>query len=109
MKPYISIYPCFPASYRNDILFYWGGVVNHDLYFQSINPRNREIPNTTLLKMLEETFGSYEKFKAKFIEYAMSLKGSGYTFLVKKPDGSLTILNTMNQDSSPFLMDSFHY
>lgn len=49
--------------------------------------------------MLEETFGSYEKFKAKFIEYAMSLKGSGYTFLVKKPDGSLTILNTMNQDS----------
>lgn len=89
----------FPASYRNDILFYWGGVVNHDLYFQSINPRNREIPNTTLLKMLEETFGSYEKFKAKFIEYAMSLKGSGYTFLVKKPDGSLTILNTMDQDS----------
>lgn len=89
----------FPLDEQNDILFYWGGVVNHNLYFQSINPKNREEASGDLLKMLVRTFGSYENFKTEFIKYAMALKGSGYTFLVKKEDGSISIINTVNQDS----------
>ena len=89
----------FPLDDQNDILFYWGGVVNHNLYFQSIKPKNREEASGDLLKMLVRTFGSYENFKTEFIKYAMALKGSGYTFLVKKEDGSISIINTVNQDS----------
>ena len=42
--------------------------------------------------------GSYEKFKEEFINKALELKGSGYTFLVLE-DNKLKIINTSNQDT----------
>lgn len=86
----------------NDILFNLGGVVNHNLYWQSINPQNKEKLNGLLLEKINNKYGSFDKFKEKFIELALSLKGAGYTFLVKKKDNTIDIINTSNQDS-PYL------
>ncbi len=87
----------FPIELRGDILFNAGGVINHELYFYSMNPVSNR-PIGKLGSKINEKFGSYDNFKTKFIEEANKVVGSGYTFLVM--DGSdLKIINTSNQES----------
>lgn len=88
----------FPTSDRTDILFNLGGVLNHNLYWKSMNPRKDYKPTGQLKEHIEKTFGSYKKFLDLFKEMALKLKGSGYTFLVLNRDGGLEIINVMNQD-----------
>ena len=52
-----------------------------------------------LSEAILESFGSLEEFKKKFNESAASLFGSGWTWLVKKPDGSLDIINGSNAET----------
>ena len=87
----------FPKATRNDILFNLGGVINHNLYFSSVSP-NKEKPNNLLLSEINNTFGSIEEFKEKFKQSALSIKGSGYTFLVLDNE-KLKIINLSNQDN----------
>lgn len=49
------------------------------------------------LKIIKE-FGNYQNFKNKFKESALSIKGSGYTFLVLN-NNKLEIINLKNQDN----------
>ena len=86
-------------SDKNDVLFNWGGVINHDLYWQSINPNNKEEPQGILLKSILEKYQTIGKFKNALIDMALNLKGSGYTFLVLTKKKDIDIINTLNQDS----------
>ena len=45
---------------------------------------------------INAAFGSFEDFKAKFNDMAVNNFGSSWTWLVKKADGSLDIVNTSN-------------
>lgn len=92
----------FNKEDQNDILFNLGGVVNHELYWQSINPKNKENPQNELLQAIINKYESFDHFKEEFKRIALSLKGSGYTFLIKKQDHSIDIINTLNQDSPYF-------
>lgn len=92
----------FHEEDRNDLLFNLGGIVNHELYWQSINPKNKEKMADALLEAILNKYGSFDQFKEEFKKLALSIKGSGYTFLVKKQDGTIDIMNTINQDS-PYL------
>lgn len=87
----------FNISDRGDILYNFGGVINHDIYFNSMN-KNKTRPNSILSKKIDETFGSYDSFKKIFKDKALSLKGSGYTFLVLN-NNRLDIINLLNQDN----------
>lgn len=87
---------------REDILFNLGGVINHNIYFDSISD-NREEPNIPLMNYITDTFGSYDEFKNSFKKTALSLKGSGYTFLVLN-EGVLKIINLSNQEN-PYYYD----
>lgn len=82
---------------REDILFNLGGVVNHNIYFSSMSP-NKCMPNIILNNMIIEKYGSYDNFKKEFKYKALSIKGSGYTFLVIR-DNDLDIINLYNQDN----------
>lgn len=84
-----------------DILFYLGGVLNHNLYFQSMSPNPHEM-DELLKKDLVEKYGSYPAFVENFINTALKLKGSGYTFLELTEDGDLAIKNYENQDNPTF-------
>ena len=87
----------FPKNDRENILFYLGGIINHNLYFHNISPHGEE-PNNFLKNKINETFGSLQDFKKKFKESAMNLKGSGYTFLILD-HGKLKIINLKNQEN----------
>ncbi len=87
----------FNIKDQENIMFNLGGVINHDIYFQSISP-NKTPPNTLLQEKINQQFGSLENFKQKLKEKALSLKGSGYTFLVQK-NHKLEIINLANQEN----------
>ena len=58
----------------------------------------REFTNEKLLAEINNSFGSFDNFKNKFKEAALSVFGSGYTWLVYTDD-ELKIINTPNQNS----------
>jgi len=86
---------------RNDFLFNLGGVVNHDLYFESIKP-GKELPDSNLLLAINNSFGSLDNMYNEIKNCTKELKGSGYLFLVTDNSKKLSLLITVNQDS-PYL------
>ena len=83
---------------QNDILFNLGGIINHNIYWQTINPNNKEKPNTILTNLINKKYQTLENFQKKLIEYALNLKGSGYIFLIYD-NQNIDLMTTKNQDS----------
>ena len=48
---------------------------------------------------IRDTFGSFEQFLEQFRQAALSIFGSGWAWLVVRPDHSLAIVTTPNQDN----------
>ncbi len=69
---------------------------NHAFYFDSFSPKPQSEPSGKLAEAIEAAFGSFDAFKAEFEKKATGLFGSGWTWLVKNPDGSLEIVNESN-------------
>lgn len=90
----------FRQEDREDILYNLGGVINHEIYFKSMNVAKEE-PNNTLMNMLIERFGSYDGFKTEFKKMALSIKGSGYVFLVLNK-GKLDLIVLYNQQTPSY-------
>jgi len=87
----------FPKESRENILFNLGGVINHDIYFNSMSDETHK-PNIFLNSKITEDFGSFDSFKEEFKKKALELKGSGYTFLVIDKS-KLKIVNFKDQDN----------
>lgn len=87
----------FPLKSRDEILYNLGGVMNHEKYFLSLTPRQKNLSGK-LLDKINETYGSLENFKKIFKEKALTLVGSGYTHLILDKNNNLNIINTSNQE-----------
>lgn len=74
-------------------------VWNHTFYWNSLSPNGGGAPTGDLAKAIDAAFGSFEAFKDKFSASAAGNFGSGWTWLVKKADGSLDIVNTSNAET----------
>lgn len=71
-------------------------VWNHTFYWNCLMPKGGGVPSGVLLITIEKKFGSFDIFKEKFTAAAASLFGSGWVWLVKKPDGEIDILQEIN-------------
>lgn len=71
-------------------------VWNHTFYWHSMKPQGGGEPSGALAQTIQKTFGSFQQFKEQFTQSATTLFGSGWTWLVKKADGALEIVNTSN-------------
>jgi len=80
-------------------------VWNHTFYWHCLSPNGGGAPSGNLAKAIDDAFGSFDKFKAEFSDKAVTLFGSGWAWLVKKPDGSLAIVQTGNAET-PLTGDS---
>ncbi len=69
---------------------------NHTFYWNSMSPNGGGEPTSELLEGINKAFGNLETFKEEFSNSAINNFGSGWTWLVKKADGSLAIVNTSN-------------
>ncbi len=70
-------------------------VWNHTFYWESLAPSGGS-PTGRLAEALTATFGSLDEFRAAFNKVAMGTFGSGWAWLVQKPDGRIAIVSTSN-------------
>jgi len=66
-------------------------VWNHTFYWNSLSPKGGGEPTGVVAGAITKSFGSFAQFKEKFTNAAVTLFGSGWAWLVKNPDGSLSI------------------
>ncbi|TNH74971.1 superoxide dismutase [Fe] [Aeromonas hydrophila] len=69
---------------------------NHTFYWHCLSPNGGGEPTGSLADAITKAFGSFAEFKDAFTKSAIGNFGSSWTWLVKKADGSLAIVNTSN-------------
>jgi len=71
-------------------------VWNHTFYWHCLTPAKDTRPSAPLQQAIESSFGSLEQLLSQFKEKALANFGSGWTWLIAQPDGTLAIVNTSN-------------
>ncbi|NYT24207.1 superoxide dismutase [Fe] [Alcaligenaceae bacterium] len=71
-------------------------VWNHTFYWNGLSPNGGGQPEGALADAINAKWGSFDTFKEEFNKQAAGNFGSGWTWLVKKGDGSVDIVNTGN-------------
>jgi len=71
-------------------------VWNHTFYWNCLAPKGGGQPTGALAAAIGKKWTSFDGFKEAFTKSAVGNFGSGWTWLVKKPDGSVDIVNTGN-------------
>ncbi len=71
-------------------------VWNHTFYWYCLSPNGGGKPAGDLAAAIDGAFGSYDAFKEKFTQAALTLFGSGWAWLVRNPDGSIALEGTSN-------------
>jgi len=71
-------------------------VWNHTFYWHCLRAPGGAGPSGALLEAINKSFGSFDAFKEKFSQTAITTFGSGWAWLVKGADGSLTLESTSN-------------
>jgi superoxide dismutase, Fe-Mn family len=66
---------------------------NHTFFWSSMKPNGGGAPTGALADAISAKWGSFDAFKAAFQASAVGNFGSGWTWLVKKADGSVDIVN----------------
>lgn len=88
-----------PEAIRTAVRNNGGGHANHSLFWTILSPNGGGEPTGDLGDKIKETFGSYEDFQKEFANAAATRFGSGWAWLCVKPDGTLGVCSTANQDN----------
>jgi len=84
-------------------------VWNHTFFWNSMKVGGGGTANGALAAAINAKWGSFDEFKKAFQASAVGNFGSGWTWLVKKPDGTVDIVNTsaagtpLTTDNKPLL------
>ncbi len=73
-------------------------VWNHTFYWNSLAPKAGGAPKGELGRQIEKAFGSFDEFRKQFSAAAAGTFGSGWAWLVKKPNSSLEVRSTSNAE-----------
>ena len=95
-----------PESIRTAVRNNGGGHVNHSMFWQIMKPNGGGQPGGELGSAIDQTFGSFDQFKAAFNDAGVKRFGSGWAWLVLDSSGKLSVISSANQDSP--LMDGLY-
>jgi Fe-Mn family superoxide dismutase len=87
-----------PEDKRTAVRNNGGGHFNHSLFWTWMSPK-KTAPKGDLLKAIEASFESLDKFKDEFAKAAAGRFGSGWAWLVPGKDKPLAVTSSANQDS----------
>ena len=87
-----------PKSVQEAVRNQGGGHYNHSFFWPIMKKNGGGKPNPELLKAIESTFGSFEKFQELFNATAKKVFGSGWAWLCIDKKGGLVVIPTHNQD-----------
>src|SRR5688500_1521696 len=74
-------------------------VWNHTSFWNCMAPNAGGEPTGALAEGINKAFGSFEAFKEQFTDVALKTFGSGWAWLVQRPDGSLGLVSTSNANT----------
>ena len=75
-----------------------GGYYNHCLFWEILNPNDKQDLGGDLESAINSSFDSFDSFKEQFSKAAATRFGSGWAWLCAK-DGKLEICSSANQDN----------
>jgi len=87
-----------PEDKRTAVRNNAGGHANHSLFWTIMGPNGGGQPSGELASAIDAAFGSFDAFKEKLSQAAITRFGSGWGWLVVN-DGALEVTSTPNQDS----------
>ena len=76
-----------------------GGYYNHSLFWTVMSPNGGGNPTGDVAAAINESFGSFDEFKAEFSKAAATRFGSGWAWLCVAKGGKLEVCSTPNQDN----------
>ena len=88
-----------PENIRTAVQNNAGGHSNHSMFWAIMKPNGGGEPTDALASAIQQTFGSFDQFKAAFNDAGVKRFGSGWTWLVLDQSGKLSVISTANQDS----------
>ncbi|MDB6164199.1 MAG: superoxide dismutase [Xanthomonadaceae bacterium] len=74
-------------------------VWNHTFYWNCLRSPSASAggePSGKLADAINKAFGSFESFKEQFSDLAVKTFGSGWAWLVQRPDGGVALVSTSN-------------
>ena len=74
-------------------------VWNHTFYWNSMAPKGGGTPGGVVKSAIESAFGSFDRFRKQFVESAVGVFGTGWTWLVQERDGRIAIRCTEDADT----------
>lgn len=104
-------YEKLPNSIKQTVINNAGGHANHSFFWKVMLPaqkafseprgptNRRSSPEGVLKQVIEKSFGSIEKFREDFTQKAMGVFGSGWAFLIMKPDKTISLKRHSFQNS----------
>jgi Fe-Mn family superoxide dismutase len=95
-----------PEDIRGAVRNNGGGHVNHSFFWKVIAPGGAKAPSGDLAAAIDAAFGSFDAFKEAFAKAGATRFGSGWAWLCKKADGTLSVCSTANQDN-PLMGEAF--
>ena len=87
-----------PENIRGAVRNNGGGHANHSLFWNSLTSAKTE-PSPELLNAINAAYGDMDSFKAEFSNAAATRFGSGWAWLIKNDDRSVSVMSTPNQDN----------
>ena len=71
-------------------------VWNHTFYWNCLSPNGGGEPTGKLADAINAAFGDFAAFKEAFTKIAIGTFGSGWAWLVQRPDGTVALVSTSN-------------
>ena len=86
---------------EKDLAFNLGGHTNHSVFWKNLSPEGGDRPEGDLAAAIDDSFGSFDKFKAHFTANATRIQGSGWSVLAYDSiSGKLVIFQLFDQQGN---------
>ena len=86
---------------EKDLAFNLGGHVNHSIFWTNLSPNGGDKPTGDLASVIDDQFGSFDKFTAHFTATALGVQGSGWSVLAYDSIGQkLAIFQLFDQQGN---------
>ena len=99
LEELLSDIEALPIDIRTAIRNNGGGYMNHNLFWEVMDPNSNREPSGELMKAINSAFQSFDNFKEKFNETATNRFGSGWAWLIVLEGGVVDVISTANQDN----------
>ena len=87
--------------WEKNLAFNLGGHTNHTIFWNNLSPNGGGEPEGELAEAINDSFGSFEKFRAHFTATALGIQGSGWAVLAYDSiSGKLVIFQLFDQQAN---------